>query len=35
MMRLDLESDLAVDSADQGIQTINRDVDHRHAVGAL
>jgi len=35
MMRLDEETDLAVDSGDQGIQGISRDVDHRLAVGAL
>lgn len=35
MMRLDLESDLTVDAADQGVQGIHRDVDHRLAVGAL
>lgn len=34
-MRLDLEADLTVDAADQGVQGIHRDVDHRLAVGAL
>jgi hypothetical protein len=35
MMRLHLESDLAVDPADQRIQGIYREVDHCLTVGAL
>jgi hypothetical protein len=35
MMWLDLEANLAIYAADQGIQGIRRDVDHRLAVGAL
>jgi hypothetical protein len=35
MMRLDQESDLAVDAADQGIQHVDWDVDYGLAVGAL
>jgi hypothetical protein len=34
MMWLDLEANLAIYAADQGIQGIRRDVDHRLAVGA-
>jgi hypothetical protein len=34
-MRLDEKADLAIDSADQGVQGIYRDVDHGLAVGAL
>ena len=34
-MRLDLEANLAVDTADQGVQDIHRDVDHCLAVCAL
>jgi hypothetical protein len=35
MMRLDLEANVAIDAADQGVQDIHGDVDDRLAVGAL
>jgi hypothetical protein len=35
MMWLNLEANLAIHAADQGIQHIRGDVDHRLAVGAL
>jgi hypothetical protein len=35
MKRLDLEANLAVDPADQGVQDVHRDVDDCLAVGAL
>lgn len=35
MMRLDEEAGLSVDAADQGVQDVRGDVNHRHAVGAL
>ena len=35
MVRLDLESDLAVDSGDQGVEHVRGDVDHGLTVGAL
>jgi hypothetical protein len=35
MVRLYEEADLAIDSADQGVQGSYRDVDHRLAIGAL
>jgi hypothetical protein len=35
MMRLDQESDLMVDAADQRVKDVNREIDHRLAPGAL
>jgi hypothetical protein len=35
MMRLDQESDLMVDAADQRVKDVNREIDHRLAAGAL
>jgi hypothetical protein len=35
MMWLNVEANVAIHAADQGIQSIRRDVDHRLAVGAL
>jgi hypothetical protein len=35
MMRLDSEANLAIDTADQGVQHVHWDVDDRLAVGAL
>jgi len=35
MMRLDQESNLVVDAADQRVKYINREIDHRLAAGAL
>jgi benzoyl-CoA reductase/2-hydroxyglutaryl-CoA dehydratase subunit BcrC/BadD/HgdB len=35
MMRLDQESDLVVDAADQRVKYVNREIDDRLADGAL
>ena len=35
MVRLDQESDIVVDAADQRVKYVNREVDHRMAAGAL
>jgi hypothetical protein len=35
MVRLDQESDLVVDAADQRVKYVNREIDHRLAGGAL